>query len=110
MITGGSSGIGLATAKKFAAMEYDIAICGRNADRLAEALEEISTLQQDDARQCLGSELDLSTPKAATEFAKHTLTNFGRVDVLVNNAATAPLAPFEAVSYTHLTLPTNREV
>ncbi len=98
MITGGSSGIGLATARKFAAMDYDIAICGRNADRLAEALEEISTLQQDDARQCLGSELDLSTPEAATEFAKHTLTNFGRVDVLVNNAATAPLAPFEEIT------------
>ena len=83
---------------KFATMGYDIAICGRNGERLTTALEEIGAQQQHDDRECLGSETDLSDPQEAKGFADHVIANFGRVDVLINNAATAPLAPFEEIT------------
>jgi len=42
IITGGSSGIGLATARKFYGAGYRIAICGRSQERLSEAARVIS--------------------------------------------------------------------
>lgn len=94
IVTGGTSGIGLATAKLFAATGYRIASCGRNKDRLAHAESEIGTT----GVECWFAEADLTDSDQAVNFAKQAIEKFGRVDVLVNNAGMAPLAPFDELT------------
>ena len=96
LITGGSSGIGLATARQFARNGYDISICGRREAKLADAKQEI--LSAGDGIQCLTLHADLTDVEQARNVADETIASFGRVDVLVNNASDAPLAPFEDIS------------
>jgi NAD(P)-dependent dehydrogenase (short-subunit alcohol dehydrogenase family) len=98
LITGGSSGIGLATAKRFFAAGYRLAICGRSAERLQEAREAILGDTPPSSKLLYALPLDLSSASAARRFANESLEHFGRIDALVNNAALAPLSPFGAIT------------
>lgn len=100
LISGGSSGIGLATAKKFFAEGYRVAICGRSEDRLQLALEEIFDGSVQNSKLVYALPLDLAAPSASRRFAEESLEHFGRIDALVNNAALAPLSPFGAITET----------
>jgi NAD(P)-dependent dehydrogenase (short-subunit alcohol dehydrogenase family) len=96
VITGGSSGIGLATAKLFFARGYRVAFCGRDPQKLAAAKQEILTL--DNRPEDVASFVaDLGTPGEMPSFAAAALEFLGSVSVLVNNAAVAPLEKFEAI-------------
>ena len=98
VITGGSSGIGLATARKFYQAGYRIAICGRSKERLEEAASLISNNTLIDQRRLLIFVADLEHPDQAKSFTQASLEHFGRIDVLVNNAGVAPLSPFGAIT------------
>jgi len=100
LITGGSRGIGLATAKLFATKGYDVSICGRDSDRLVDAKDQIVAAagSVDETITCLTAQVDLEDVAQAKVFAETTLKEFGRVDVLVNNASMAPMSPFEEIS------------
>ena len=98
LITGGSSGIGLATAKRFAEAGYHIAICGRRPEALEAANVQITTAGKVHEIRCFHQVVDLNHTDQAQQFGKQALQHFGNVDVLVNNAATAPLAPFEEIT------------
>lgn len=105
MITGGSSGIGLATARKFFDAGYRISICGRSQERLDEASKLIGNDPLADSKRLLTVVADLAEPAQAKAFAQESLEHFGRIDVLVNNAGVAPLSPFGAItedSFEHL--------
>ncbi len=95
LITGGTSGVGLATALRFARANFRVAICGRNLDRLAQAKDQIS---QAGAESVLAVTLDLNQSEKARTFLEDTVSEFGRVDLLVNNAAVAPLAKLDETS------------
>jgi NAD(P)-dependent dehydrogenase (short-subunit alcohol dehydrogenase family) len=97
LITGGSSGIGLATAKLFAAQGYHLAICGRNGNALSAARESILAETSDDT-ECLTLVADLNDIAQAKKIAQDVIDHFGHIEVLVNNAGAAPLAPFEEIS------------
>ena len=98
VITGGSSGIGLATARKFFDAGYRIAICGRSQERLDEAAKLVSGSSLIDAKNLLTIVADLDQIGQAKAFAQQSLEHFGRIDVLVNNAGVAPLSPFGAIT------------
>ena len=98
LITGGSSGIGLATARKFYDSGYRVAICGRSQQRLDEAAELISDNALVDSKQLLTVVADLDQTDQAKVFAQQSLEHFGRIDVLINNAGVAPLSPFGAIT------------
>ncbi len=98
MITGGSSGIGLATARKFFDAGYRISICGRSQERLDEASKLIGNDPLADSKRLLTVVADLAEPAQAKAFAQESLEHFGRIDVLVNNAGVAPLSPFGAIT------------
>ncbi|QOY95158.1 SDR family oxidoreductase [Massilia sp. UMI-21] len=82
LITGGSSGIGLATAHRMAQAGATTLICGRDADRLATATTEIG--KQGGAVQAY--QVDLSDIAACERFVQAVLADHGGVDILVNNA------------------------
>lgn len=95
LITGGTSGIGLATALRFAQARFDIAVWGRSPQRLAEVAESI---RQAGASECHTLVADFHFPWRVAATARDFLTSGRRVDVLVNAAAVAPLSPFERLS------------
>lgn len=86
LITGASSGIGMAAAKLFAAEGYNIIITGRRAERLKELKKEIKA-EHDIKMQVLA--FDIKDRKSC-EAAINSLPEFWRrIDVLVNNAGMA---------------------
>ena len=82
LITGGSSGIGLAAAHKIAEAGATTIICGRDEDKLAEAKREI----QERGFDVVTYSADVADMADCDRFVKLLLENHGSVDVLVNNA------------------------
>lgn len=88
LVTGAARGIGLATAKRFLAEGWQVALLDIEAATLSAAIAEIGRPEATLALPC-----DLSDP-AAIEGAFAALTaRFGRLDALVNNAGTAVFKP-----------------
>ena len=97
IITGGSSGIGLATASLFFKNGYKLAFCGRRSEKLNAAKTQLLAI--DDRPDDVGTFVaDLETPQSMSEFAESAIGFLGHVDVLVNNAALAPLEKFESIT------------
>ncbi|MEP7281544.1 MAG: SDR family oxidoreductase [Rubrivivax sp.] len=85
LITGGSSGIGLAAAMKFAEAGATTIICARGEDKLAEAVQEIRTHAGKDAK-VFSVSVDVSDEAACKAFVQRLEEEYGGVDFLVNNA------------------------
>jgi len=84
LITGGDSGIGRAVALAFAREGADVAIAYLSEDTDA---RETRRLVESCERQCLLVPGDLSAPQHCRDVVTKTVESFGRIDVLVNNAA-----------------------
>lgn len=82
LITGGTSGIGLAIAQKLAAEGCRIAICGRDRARLDVA---IATLKSQTAK---GFIADICKPKDVEALVDNVVKSFGGIDIVVSNAGT----------------------
>ena len=83
LVTGGSRGIGRATALAFAAEGADIAFCHLNDDAKAdETAGEIRAL----GRRAMHRSLDVVDIAASRAFAQETAAAFGQIDILFNNA------------------------
>lgn len=85
LVTGGSSGIGLAAAKKFAEAGAVTLICARDADKLEEARKEILDFAGKSATVVAYS-VDIADEAGCREFVKTLQEQHGGVDFLVNNA------------------------
>jgi NAD(P)-dependent dehydrogenase (short-subunit alcohol dehydrogenase family) len=94
IVTGGSSGMGKAMAKTFAAEGARVVITGRSAERLEAAKEEI---EQFDG-QVLDVQMDVRDPEKVQYTVNETKSVFGRIDYLVNNAAGNFICPAEDLS------------
>lgn len=82
VITGAASGIGLATAVKFAQEGAFIAICDLNQAGIDAAIKEVETV----GGQALGYIVDVTKPDQIAAMRDALLAEKGRIDVLVNNA------------------------
>jgi NAD(P)-dependent dehydrogenase (short-subunit alcohol dehydrogenase family) len=90
LITGGTSGIGRATAKKLAKLGIPVIVVGRNAQRGNETLAEIRAAGG--KADFIAS--DLRNASSAREVAKRAVElGSGHVDILINNAGTFPFGP-----------------
>ncbi|KAI6179427.1 Short-chain dehydrogenase reductase SDR domain containing protein [Aphelenchoides besseyi] len=83
VVTGSSSGIGKATAIKFAQHHYRISLSGRNEDALAEVVKECEVAGAQAVTTTIG---DLRDSSVARDLVEHTIKEFGQLDVLVNSA------------------------
>jgi NAD(P)-dependent dehydrogenase (short-subunit alcohol dehydrogenase family) len=82
LITGGTSGIGLAIAQRLAAEGCGIAVCGRERGKLDKA---VGTLKAAEAK---GFIADVCKPADVAALVDDTVKVFGRIDIVVSNAGT----------------------
>lgn len=88
LITGASSGIGIATAKLFQAKNWKVAATMRTPEKSdLGRIADIETFR-----------LDVTEPESITAAIASTLERFGRLDAVVNNAGFAVVGPFEAAT------------
>ena len=85
IVTGASSGIGRATAERFAACGADVVICSRAADRIEPVAEAI----RGDGGSAVGVECDITDADAVGALVEAAVSQFGGLDALVNNAGGA---------------------
>jgi len=83
LVTGGTRGIGAATAKKIASLGGDVAIVGRHGD---EAAGSVVAAVGDMGRRCLMIVGDMGVPEDAARAVNETLDALGGIDVLFHNA------------------------
>ena len=93
VVTGASSGIGEATAKLLAAKGAHVVLGARRTDRL-EALAEAISAKGGSVRIRTLDVVDRADMQAFVDFAR---AEFGRVDVIVNNAGVMPLSPLASL-------------
>ena len=86
IITGGDSGIGRAVAIAFAREGADVAV-GYLADVEDEDAEETKKWVEQAGRRCLLHQFDVRDPQQCRELVNRAVAEFGRLDILVNNAA-----------------------
>ena len=84
-VTGASRGIGKAIAGELAREGADVVVCGRNRETLDEAAQ---ALAKDSGRRVVPVVADTTKWESVTRLVETTLAQLGRIDVLVNNAAT----------------------
>ena len=91
IVTGGSKGIGRATALALAQEGVDVAICARGAEDLEAAAADIRAKT---GRKALAVQADMSNPDDIKRLVATTVSELGGVDFLVNNAVNSTAAPF----------------
>lgn len=89
IVTGGSAGIGYATVKRFLEEGASVVFGARSQERISAALEELGALGT-----VRGYTLDISKKDQVQSFNAKVLEEFGRVDILVNNASITADAQF----------------
>jgi 3-hydroxy acid dehydrogenase / malonic semialdehyde reductase len=85
VITGASSGIGLACARVFAREGYNLAVCARRGERLVAVSRELREM----GTELFTGTVDIRNRTEVEEFAKSIPTTLGVVSVLINNAGLA---------------------
>ena len=90
VITGSTEGIGRATASKFAQEGAKVAICGRRADKVAAAVNELKR----EGADVFGMAADIGKASDVERFIDGVVKQFGRLDILVNNAGSSKRGNF----------------
>jgi NAD(P)-dependent dehydrogenase (short-subunit alcohol dehydrogenase family) len=91
IVTGGSKGIGYASAMSLLGEGAKVLICARNQDDLDKAVADAGN---DAEGRIRALSADLSKTEDIKRIAEHCLQTFGRIDILVNNAGSARMGNF----------------
>lgn len=93
LVTGASSGIGAATARKLAAEGVVVGLAARRKERLDALVTEITG----GGGKAVALPADVTDPASCKAAADALITQFGRIDVLVNNAGLMPLSSVDSL-------------
>ena len=93
IITGASSGIGLACAKAFYKEKAKVVLAARSIDTLNEIVKELDP----EGERCLAVKTDVTIEDDCKNLVKQAVDKFGKIDVLVNNAGVSMRAVFDEV-------------
>lgn len=107
IITGASRGIGAAIARRFAAEGAKVAIVARTAEpggKLPGSLVETAETIRAAGGECLMIQSDLADPQDRARIVPETVAHFGRLDILVNNAAWSRFIPIWEATPRHVQL------
>ena len=89
IVTGATSGLGVAFAEGLAEAGADVAICGRRAERLEGTKAKVEA----HGRRCIAVQADVSNPEDCTRLVEQTVNELGGVHVLINNAGIGTAVP-----------------
>uniref|UniRef100_A0A8C9VCH4 Peroxisomal 2,4-dienoyl-CoA reductase [(3E)-enoyl-CoA-producing] n=1 Tax=Scleropages formosus TaxID=113540 RepID=A0A8C9VCH4_SCLFO len=95
-VTGGGSGIGFRTAEILMRHGCDAVIGSRNLEKLIQASKKLTAAT---GRHCLPLALDVRQPETVIAAIEEALKEFGKIDILVNNAAGNFLCPATSLSF-----------
>ena len=104
LITGGGTGLGLEMVKFLSEAGADVCVAGRRIEPLNAAVQEV----QANGRQGLAVSTDVSDSSQVRSLVEQTLIQFGKIDVLINNAALVednvvkPIWDIEDLSLIHI--------
>ncbi|SDD69796.1 3-oxoacyl-[acyl-carrier protein] reductase [Sphingomonas sp. YR710] len=94
IVTGGGTGIGYATARQLARLGANVVIASRSADELEAAAARI---REESSSQCIAIPTDVKNEDAIIHLVGRAKAEFGKIDVLVNNAGGTRMAPLEQI-------------
>lgn len=94
IITGASSGMGEAAAKHLAGLGATVILGARRADRIDKLAKDI----QQTGAQALAVKVDVTDLEQVKNMVDSAVRQFGRVDVIVNNAGVMPLSPMDRIN------------
>lgn len=89
LVTGASSGIGRASALALAIQGAKVAACARRLDKLEALVADIKS----HGKEAIAIQMDVKKPEEITHAVTQTITAFGRLDILLNDAGVATGAP-----------------
>lgn len=89
IVTGASSGLGVAFAQALAEAGADVALAARRVEKLEQTRELVEAA----GRRAIAVATDVASPDDATQLVERTVAELGRVDVLVNNAGIGTAVP-----------------
>ncbi|MYA06710.1 MAG: SDR family oxidoreductase [Holophagales bacterium] len=94
IVTGGSDGMGLATAQRLVSEGARVAICARRAENLERAADQLRAVGGGDV---LAQAADVTSAGDVERFIEAVTTEFGGVDILINNAGASAAQGLEAL-------------
>jgi NAD(P)-dependent dehydrogenase (short-subunit alcohol dehydrogenase family) len=97
IVTGGSIGLGRQMAQGLAEMGANVVLCARKKERCEAAAEELRSL----GVKSMALGCDVKDPASVKDVVDATVAEFGRIDVLINNAGTSWGAPVEEMRLEH---------
>lgn len=95
LVTGCSSGLGVQMAKALASQGCNIAVLARRKDKIEEVA---SDLQKEFNVKTLAVQCDITDTNKVEEAVDSILKEFGRIDIVINNAGTGAVAPAEDIT------------
>ncbi|MBI3198329.1 MAG: SDR family oxidoreductase [Rhodospirillales bacterium] len=98
VITGASTGLGLAMAKEFAASGGSVALLARKADALSAAKAEVAKAAGKANTKIEAYSCDVSKAAPIADTIKNVVADYGKDDILVNNAGISHAKPFDTVT------------
>jgi NAD(P)-dependent dehydrogenase (short-subunit alcohol dehydrogenase family) len=95
VVTGGSEGIGRATAQSLGREGASVVVCARRADVLQRAADEVAEAT---GAHIVAVPADVTQPTDVDRVIQTAIDRFGRLDILVNNAGTSATGAFESLT------------